>query len=113
MRHFTSVTTVWKDFTDIMMSEKTMQKILYWIISFIQSTGIDKDDSFPGCSVIKNPSANTGDTGDRGSILGLRRSPGGGNGNPLQYSCQDKPMDRGTWKSTVNGVAKSWTCLSN
>jgi len=63
--------------------------------------------------VIKNPSANTGDAGDAGSILGLKRSPGGGNGNPFQYSCQDNPMDRGASKSTVNGVAKSWTLLSN
>ena len=45
-------------------------------------------------------------TGDPGSIPGLRRSPGGGHGNPLQYSCLDNPMDRGPWLATVHGVAE-------
>ena len=48
-----------------------------------------------------------------GSILGLGRSPGGGNGNPLQYSCLGNPMDRGAWWATVHGAAKSQTRLSN
>ena len=51
-------------------------------------------------------------TGDPDSILGLRRSAGEGNGNPLQYSCLGNPMDRGTWWTTVHGVAKSQTQLS-
>ena len=46
-------------------------------------------------------------------IPGLGRSPGEGNGNPLQYSCLEKPMDRGAWQATVHGVAKSRTQLSN
>ena len=46
---------------------------------------------FPGDSVVKNPPPNTGDTGDLHSILGLGRSPGGGNGNALQYSCLENP----------------------
>ena len=46
-------------------------------------------------------------------ILGLGRSPGGGNGNLLQYSCLENPMDGRTWKATVHGVTKSWTQLSN
>ena len=50
---------------------------------------------FPDGSVVKNPPANTGATGDTGSIPGLGRSPGGRNGNSLQYSCQDNPVDRG------------------
>ena len=50
---------------------------------------------FPGGSLVKNPPANAGDAGDAGSIPGLGRSPGGGNGNPLQYSFLDKPMNRG------------------
>ena len=49
---------------------------------------------FPGGSAVKNSSANVGDAGDAGSIPGLGRSPGGGNGNPLQYSCLENPMDR-------------------
>ena len=47
--------------------------------------------------------------GDLGSIPGLGRSPGEGNGNPLQYSCLENPMDGGAWKATVHGVAKSRT----
>ena len=50
-------------------------------------------------------------TGDLGSIPGLGRSPGEGNGNPLQYSCLERPMDRGAWWATVRGVAKSRTRL--
>ena len=47
------------------------------------------------------------DAGDLGSIPELGRSPGEGNGNPLQYSCQDNPIDRGTWQTAIHGVAKS------
>ena len=65
---------------------------------------------FPGDSDGKEPACNSGDPD---SIPGLGRSPGKGNGNPLQYSCLDNPMDRGAWLSTVHGVAKSWTWLSN
>ena len=50
---------------------------------------------FPAGSVVENPPANAGATGDAGSISGSGRSPGKGNGNPLQYSCQDNLMDRG------------------
>ena len=51
--------------------------------------------------------------GDLSSIPGLRRSPGEGNGNPLQYSCLEKSMDRGAWRATVYGVPKSQTQLSD
>ena len=64
---------------------------------------------FPGGAVVKNPPANVGDTG---SIPGLERSPGEGNGNPLQYSCLGNSRDIGAWRATVHGVAKSWTQLS-
>ena len=60
---------------------------------------------FPGGSVVKNPSANAGDAG---LIPGLGRSPGEKNGNPVQYSCLENPIDRGAWQTTVLGVAKSW-----
>ena len=56
--------------------------------------------------VVKTPPANAGDTRDVGSILGSERSPGGGNGNLLQYSCLEKPMDRGAGWDTVHGVSK-------
>ena len=58
---------------------------------------------FPGGSVVKNPPANAGDAT---LIHGSGRSPGGGNGNPLQNSCLGNPMDRGAWQATVHGVAK-------
>ena len=58
--------------------------------------------------VVKNLLANAGDTG---SIPGLGRFPGGGNDNPLQYSCLENPTDRGAWRVTGHGVAKNWTRL--
>ena len=81
--------------------------------------------------MVKNLAANAGDSGaiaglggldskvsvynagDPGSIPGLGRSPGEGNGNPLQYYCLENPMDRGVWWAMVHGVAKSWTQLSD
>ena len=59
--------------------------------------------------MVKNLSANAEDIRDTGSILGPGRSPGGGHGNPRQYSCLVNPMDRGAWRATVHGVAKSQT----
>ena len=56
--------------------------------------------------VVKNLPA---DTEDMGSIPGSGRFPGRGNGNPLQYSCLENPMDRGAWRARVHGVTKSWT----
>ena len=64
---------------------------------------------FPGGSVGKNMPANAGDARDSGSLPWVRKSPGGGNGNLLQYSCLGNPKDRGAWQATVHGVAKSWT----
>ena len=59
--------------------------------------------------MVKNLPANAGDMRDEGSVPGLGRSPGGGHGNPLQYSCLENPKDRGVWWATVQGVAKSRT----
>ena len=64
-------------------------------------------------SAIQESACNSGDGGDAGLSPDLGRSPGGGNGNPLQYSCLGNPMDRGTWRATVHGVARSQTRLSN
>ena len=61
---------------------------------------------FPGGSVVKNLSANTGQAG---LIPGLGRSPGEGNGNPLQDSCLENSMDRGAWRARVHRVTKNWT----
>ena len=81
---------------------------------------------FPGGPVFKNLSSNAGDSGggsegkefacsagNPGLIPGLGRSPGEGNGNPLQYSCLENPMDRGAWWVIVYGVTKSRTLLSD
>ena len=65
---------------------------------------------FPGGSDGKDSAWNEGDLG---SIPGSGRSPGEGNGNPLQYSCLENPMDRGAWWATVHVVAKSWTWFSD
>ena len=65
---------------------------------------------FPGGSEVKVSASNAGDLG---SIPGSGRSPGEGNGNPLQYSCLENPMDRKAWQAKVHGVAKSQTQLSN
>ena len=59
--------------------------------------------------VVKNPSADAGDTRGAGSIPALGRSPGGRNGNLLQYFCLENSIDRGAWQATVHGVAKSQT----
>ena len=59
--------------------------------------------------VVKNPSANAGDSRDVGSIPGLGRSSGGGNSNPLQYSCLENSMGRGAWWATVHRAAKNQT----
>ena len=60
----------------------------------------------PGGSVVKSPPASLGDTRDTSWVPGSGRSAGGGNGNPLLYSCLENPMDRGAWQATVHGVTK-------
>ena len=67
---------------------------------------------FPDSSVLKNPPANARATGEAGSIPGLERSPGGGNGSPLQYSCWENPMDRGAWwviSNVEEGLSRSFS----
>ena len=61
--------------------------------------------------VVKNPPASAGDVRDVGLIPGSGRSPGGGHGNPLQYSCLENPMDRAAWRARVHWVSKSQTWL--
>ena len=71
--------------------------------------GVRRFRGFPGGSEVKASACNVGDPG---SIPGLGRSPGEGNGNPLQYSCLENPMDGGAWSAAVHGVATSWAQLS-
>ena len=67
---------------------------------------------FPGCSAVKNPASTAEDTGDTGLIPGWERSPGGENGDPLQYSCLKDLMDSGAWWATIHSTAKSQMQLS-
>ena len=69
-----------------------------------ENLGVILTKGFPGSSVVKNTPASAEDVGDMGPVPPLGRSPGGGNGSPIQYSCLEKPMDRGVWQ--VHGVAK-------
>ena len=68
-----------------------------------------KNRAFPGGSVVDNPPSSAGNVA---LILGPERSPGGGNGNPLQYPCQENSMGGGASWATVHGMTKSWTQLS-
>ena len=70
---------------------------------------VSQGRGFPGGSEVKASACNAGDPG---SIPGSGRSPGEGNGNPLQYSCLENPMDGGAWWATAHWVAKSWTRLT-
>ena len=78
----------------------------------IRSQSGTRDNTNLVVLVVKNPPANAGDIRDVSSIPGPGRSPAGGHGNPLQYSCLEKPMNRGVWQATVHRVAKSWTRLN-
>ena len=71
--------------------------------------GTKGNEGFQGAVIVKNPPAKAGDIRDVASIPGSGRSPGEGNGNPLQYSCLENPMDRGAWWATVYRVAKKQT----
>ena len=77
-----------------------MDRVLVFLVP------LNSNEGFLGGSVVKNPPANAGDAG---LIPGSGRSPGKGNGNPLQYSCLGKSTDRGTWWPTAHVVAKSQT----
>ena len=88
----------------------THSSILAWEIpwteepSGLQSTGDQRVS--PDGAVVKNPPADVGDAGDQSLLLGLGRSPWGGNGNPLQYSYLENFMDRGDWWATLHGVVE-------
>ena len=76
-------------------------------------TGMETDTKSWGFSDGSNGKEFACNVGDPGSVPGLGRSPGEGNGNSLQYSCLENPMGRGAWKTMVCGVAKNWTQLSD
>ena len=96
---FESVLMRWMKLEPIIQSEVSQkEKHQYSILTHI--------DGFPGGSEVKSSACNAGDLG---SIPGSGRSPGEENGNPLQYSCLENPMDRGAWLATVHWVAESDT----
>ena len=72
---------------------------------------MEKELGLPWWLSGKESTCNARDAGGSGLIPGLGRSPGGGHGNPLQYSCLVYPMDRGAWQAAVHRVTKSWTQL--
>ena len=90
-----------------------MVQLLWEIVVFpkkVQNYCMIWQSCFPGASEVKAPASNAGDPG---LIPGSGRSPGEGNGNPLQYSCLENPMDREAWQATVHRVTKSRTRLSD
>ena len=94
------------DFYQLFPSPRRSRQLWFLSVCTMLSQG------FPGGTVVKNPPPKAGDKRDTGSIPGSGRSPGGGNSNPLQYSCLENPMDRGAWRATVHGNMKSQTGLS-
>ena len=90
-------------------SKKCINVILTWWDKFFVHQ-FDLQKGFPGGSVGKESACNVG---DQSSIPGSGKSPGEGNGYPLQYSCLENPMNRGAWRATVQGVAKNQTWLND
>ena len=93
-----------KEGKNIYSAEKTVSLIC----GTVKTGQLHSKEGFQGGSVVNNPSASAEGT-NTGSIPGLGRSPGVGNGNPLQYSCLENCQNRGAWWATVNGVTKNWT----
>ena len=79
---------------------------MFWTIAIVYRP-VGSSWGFPSGSVIENPPANAGDIRDAGSVLGLGRFPAGGHGNPLQYSCLEKPMDRAACRLQSRGLQES------
>ena len=82
----------------VLLFKPTNHSLFFTILGLHHMLGL------PSGSAVKNPTCNEG---DKDSIPGMGRSPGEGNGNPLQHSCLGNPMDRGAWQDTVHGVKKS------
>ena len=97
----------------IVKRDFTLTRVLGWAVSYMVILGPSQDHFLPGGLSGKESSCNAGGTGDMGSIPESGRSPGGGPGVPLQYSCLENPMERGAWRATVHRVTKSRTRLSN
>ena len=92
---------------DSCTSVMSTPSLLPWLAALIK-----QNIGFPDGSAHKESTCNAGDSEDTGSVPGWGRSPGEGNGNLLQYSCLENPIDRGTWLVTVHGVTKRQTWLN-
>ena len=98
----------WKRKTSLFFLHKTERT--FWPAQYSWAErGVGRVRGFPHGATVKNQPANAGDIRVMGSIPGWGRSPGGGQGNPLQYSCLENPMDRGAWRAMVHTVAQSDT----
>ena len=91
----------------------TLTRVLGWTISYMVILGPSQDHLLPWGLSSKESACSAGATGDVGSIPESGRSPAGGPGIPLQYSCLENPMDRGDWWAAVHRVTKSRTRLNN
>ena len=92
-----------KNTSGIITVNRTKQSRTWALVTWSMALNPSQETHFPGGSVVKNLPANAGDPG---SSPGWGSSPGEGNGNPLQYSCLENPMDRGAWRATVQGVVE-------
>ena len=108
LEFFILSTVVFKEQNSLMLIKSNLSIFLLSIVSVSTS-----QRGFPCGSVGKESACNAGNTGDTGSVSGWERSPGEENGNALQHSCLENPMDRGAWRTTVHGVAKSQTWMSD
>ena len=88
------------------LSVKTLGSVSISFLKLFSSSRVSQ-----AVLVVKSPPADALDIRDEGSIPGSGKSPGGGRGNPLQYSCLENPMDKGAWWATVHSVPKCWTQL--
>ena len=94
------------DTTLMAESKEKLRSLVMKVKEQSEKAGLKLKMGLPVAQLIKNPPASAGDSGDASLLPGLGRSPGEGNGNPLQHSCLGNPMDRGAWQATVHGVTK-------
>ena len=95
----------------ILWSLKIGDYTYFMSVMFLVSMCMEIQEASQAALVVKNLPVNAGDVRDAGSIPGSGRSPGGGHGNPLWYSCLENPMDRGAWQAILHRLVKSWIQL--
>ena len=100
--HWILIKIIWKPYLFSVLKLRRREKVICQVMWFLWG--------LPRWLSSEDSACNAGDTGDVGLVPGSGRSPGGRHGNPLQYSCLENPMDRGTWRAAKR-VVKSWTWL--